>query len=226
MRSFAKELNILAFFSILCKRMLRSLRSFGSHKSPKTRKRTEKNGTKKNATLAARLLDFLDSNNILSKWQFQLRAGHSTSHPMVHLLNKISDSLNKKTHAVSIFCDLKKAFDNSNHNILLKKFDKYGIRNTELKWFKLYLTERKQFVSIKEKVSPLLDISLGVPQGSILGPLLFILYINDLPLASELLTLLFVDDTTLLMSHDDLNILMKMLTQNLRKFVNSSEQTN
>ena len=86
--------------------------------------------------------------------------------------------------------------------------------------------ERNQFVSIKEKVSPLLDISLGVPQGSILGPLLFILYINDLPLASELLTLLFADDTTLLMSHDDLNILMKMLTQNLRKFVNSSEQTN
>ena len=84
----------------------------------------------------------------------------------------------------------------------------------------------RQFVSIKEKVSPLLDISLGVPQGSILGPLLFILYINDLPLASELLTLLFADDTTLLMSHDDLNILMKMLTQNLRKFVNSSEQTN
>ena len=167
--------------------------------------------------IAARLLDFLDNNKILSKWQFGFRAGHSTSHPMVHFLNKISDSLNKKKHTISIFCDLKKAFDTCNHNILLKKLDKYGIRNTELSWFESYLKERKQFVSIREKVSPLLNISLGVPQGSILGPLLFILYINDLPMASELLTLLFADDTTLLLSHDDLNVLIENINTEFRK---------
>ena len=72
---------------------------------------------------------------------------------------------------------MKKAFDTCNHNILLLKLEKYGIRGTELNWFRDYLTNRKQFVSIKSNSSPLLRISLGVPQGSILGPLLFILYI-------------------------------------------------
>ena len=167
--------------------------------------------------MAVRLLDFLDSNNILSKWQFGFRAGHSTTHPMVHFLNKISDSLNKKKHTLSIFCDLKKAFDTCDHDILLSKLDKYGIKNTELSWFKSYLTQRKQFVSIKDTSSPLLDISLGVPQGSILGPLLFILYINDLPLASELLTLLFADDTTLLFSHDDINVLISTVNSEFKK---------
>ena len=67
--------------------------------------------------VASRLTFFLEGNNILSKWQFGFRAGHSTSHPMVHFLNKITDALNKKKHAVAIFCDLKKAFNTCNHNI-------------------------------------------------------------------------------------------------------------
>ena len=82
---------------------------------------------------------------------------------------------------------------------------------------KSYLSARKQFVFIKEKSSPLLDISLGVPQGSILGPLLFLIYINDLPLASEFLTLLFADDTTLLFSHDDINILTAIANTEFQK---------
>ena len=167
--------------------------------------------------IAARLMDFLDANNILSKWQFGFRPGHSTTHPMVHFLNKISTALNKKQHTISIFCDLKKAFDTCNHKILLSKLEKYGIKNIELNWFKSYLENCKQFVSIKEKCSPLLDITLGVPQGSILGPLLFLLYINDLPLASKLLTLLFADDTTLLFSHDDINILMDTVNKEFKK---------
>ena len=131
--------------------------------------------------VASRLTFFLEGNNILSKWQFGFRAGHSTSHPMVHFLNKITDALNKKKHAVAIFCDLKKAFNTCNHNILFCKLSKYGILGIELEWFKSYLKNRKQFVSIKNKSSPLLDILLGVPQGSILGPL---------PLSSKFLALL------------------------------------
>ena len=167
--------------------------------------------------IAMRLIEFLDNNNILSKWQFGFRSAHSTTHPMVHFLNKISDSLNKKKHTISIFCYLKKAFDTCNHSILFSKLEKYGVKNTELNWFKSYLSARKQFVSIKEKSSPLLDISLGVPQGSILGPLLFLIYINDLPLASEFLTLLFADDTTLLFSHDNIDILTATANREFQK---------
>ena len=136
---------------------------------------------------------------------------------MVHFLNKITDALNKKKHTVAIFCDLKKAFDTCNHNILFSKLRKYGIMGTELEWFKSYLKNCKQFVSIKNKSSPLLDILLGVPQGSILGPLLFLLYINDLPLSSRFLALLFADDTTLLYTHDNLKILEETVNNEFRK---------
>ena len=88
---------------------------------------------------------------------------------------------------------------------------------SELEWFKSYLSDRKQFVSIGPGSSSLLDISLGVPQGSILGPLLFILYINDLPLSSRFLSLLFADDTTLLYTHDDFQILLEIVNTEFKK---------
>ena len=112
---------------------------------------------------------------------------------------------------------LKKAFDTCNHQILLLKLKKYGLADTELTWFSSYLTDRKQFVSINKSSSPLLNITLGVPQGSILGPLLFILYINDLPLSSKFLSLLFADDTTLLLTHTNINKLIEMANVEFRK---------
>ena len=167
--------------------------------------------------VAIRLLTYLDNNKILSKWQFGFRSKHSTSHPMVHFLNNVTEKLNKKRHTVAIFCDLKKAFDTCDHSILLMKLKKYGILGGELDWFKSYLTGRKQFVNIKNQSSSLLDILLGVPQGSILGPLLFILYINDLPLSSQFLALLFADDTTLLYSHDDIQSLTEIANREFQK---------
>ena len=152
--------------------------------------------------MALRLTAFLETNNILSKWQFGFRSEHFTSHPMIHFLNKITEALNAKRHTISIFCDLKKAFNTCNHDILFSKLEKYGIKNTELLWFKSYLTDRKQFVSIKNKSSPLLNI---------LGPLFFLIYINDLPLSSSFLSLLFADNTTLLLLHDNIKVLTEMV---------------
>jgi hypothetical protein len=124
---------------------------------------------------------------------------------MTLLLNKVTTALNDKKHSIIIFCDLKKAFDTCNHDILLKKLYKLGIRNTELEWFRSYLTDRKQFVTLDSYDSILMTIITGVPQGSILGPLLFLLYINDLPLCSRLFSLLFADDTALTASNHNLD---------------------
>ncbi len=95
---------------------------------------------------------------------------------MVHLMNFVSRALNKKETAIAIFCDLRKAFDTVNHKILFKKMFDIGIRGLELEWFKNYLLNRKQFVYLNGKSSNLLEILLGVPQGSILGPIVPNLY--------------------------------------------------
>ena len=167
--------------------------------------------------VAIRLTTFLNEYDILSNWQFGFRSQHSTVHPMVHFTNFLSNAINKKEHSLAIFCDLKKAFDCCDHTILLSKLEKYGIRGSELLWFKSYLSDRKQFVSLHGKNSLLTDVLLGVPQGSILGPLLFLLYINDLPLASKLFALLFADDTTLLASADSVVSLVEFVNLEFKK---------
>lgn len=139
---------------------------------------------------------------------------------MLHFINHITNALEKKEHTIAIFCDLRKAFDSCNHEILLKKLDKIVIQNVNLLWFKNYLTNRLQFVSLDNFNSKLLNINIGVPQGSILGPLLFLIYINDLPYCSSFLTLLFADDTTLLLSHSSIHELIILVNRELQKVVN------
>ena len=97
---------------------------------------------------------------------------------MIHLMNNLSAALNKGEIAIGIFCDLKKAFDTcSSHEILLKKLEKIGVKGTELLWFKNYLNSREQIVSINDSFSSKQTYNIGVPQGSILGPLLFSVYV-------------------------------------------------
>ena len=116
------------------------------------------------------------------------------------------------------FIDLKKAFDTVNHSILLKKLDHYGVRGVPLQWFDSYLSDRKQYVSVNGSTSDELTITHGVPQGSVLGPLLFLLFINDLPSVSKVLMFyLFADDTNIYFESDDLVHMQKLVNRELRK---------
>ena len=148
-----------------------------------------------------RLYDFLKRNNVLFKSQYGFRDGHSTVHAITELCSDIYKGFEERKLTLGIFLDLSKAFDTVNHSILLKKLEYYGIRGISLDWFKSYVTNRMQFVQYKNAKSEILEIKCGVPQGSVLGPLLFIIYINDLHKCLEKAkALLFADDTTLYMT--------------------------
>ena len=145
-----------------------------------------------------RLYNFLEENNILYNKQFGFRKNNSTIEALIKITEKIRESIDKGKFGCGIIIDLREAFDTVNHEILLFKMEHYGIRGSTLKWFKSYLSERKQYVYINGECSELKQITCGVPQGSVLGPLLFLIYINDLPNISKKIDLyLFADDTNI-----------------------------
>ena len=165
-----------------------------------------------------RTLKFLISCNILSDNQFGFRKHHSTTHALLTFIDKVAHAIDDISHTIGVFLDFSKAFDTIDHEILLYKLDHYGIRGKTLKWFADYLTERKQFVNISGYDSQLKLISCGVPQGSLLGPLLFILYINDLQCSSHILTFIcFADDTNAFFSHRDPNTLINTINNELKQ---------
>lgn len=166
--------------------------------------------------VANQLTNYLQINNILFDHQYGFQAKKSTVHPMIHLINEIGNAKNKDFLTIGVFCDITKGFDTVSHSILLKKMKKYGIKDKELQWFTDYLDERKQFVQINDSKSQVQIISKGVPQGSILGPLLFLIFINDLPRATKLLTLLFADDTSFLISGKSLREVLIILNKELK----------
>ena len=149
----------------------------------------------------SRLYKFLISKNILHESQFGFRKGHSTSHALNYSVEEITKILNSGKHVVGIFIDLSKAFDTINHEKLLTKLYGYGIRGTAHSLITDYLSNRTQYVSVLGEKSEKLDMKYGVPQGSVLGPLLFLLYINDLVNCSDLgKFVLYADDTNIFVS--------------------------
>jgi hypothetical protein len=134
------------------------------------------------------------------------------------VVDRILQAQERGEFVLGVFLDLRKAFDTVDHSILLRKLHAYGVRGLPLDWFRSYLHDRKQFVSFGGEHSSPLSISCGVPQGSILGPLLFLLYINDISHASQMLSLvLFADDTNAFLSGRYLNLLVDSINNELTK---------
>jgi hypothetical protein len=164
-----------------------------------------------------RLTLFIEQCEILYRFQFGFRSKHSTMHSLVSLINNVATAIDRNQIAAGVFIDLSKAFDTLDHEILFTKLQ-HGIRGVALQWIKSYFCNREQFVQYNETCSSMEKLKFGVPQGSILGPLFFILYINDLPNALELSkSYLFADDTSIYYSNSDIKQLEFVLNSELRK---------
>ena len=150
-----------------------------------------------------RFYSFFVAKGILNENKFRFRKNHSTSHALNYSVENIESLLRNKQHVLGIFIDLSKAFDTIDHNKLLAKLNNYGIRGNALKLISSYLSNRKQFVNVLNEKSDELLVEFGVPQGSVLGPLLFILYINDLCKITDMgKFVLFADDTNIFVASD------------------------
>ena len=146
----------------------------------------------------SQLVNFFKTQRHLYDNQYGFRTEHSTEFAALELADRVITSMDHNETPINIYLDLSKAFDTLDHEILLDKLQYYGIHGTPLELLKSYLTNRKQYVEIEDTKSKMLDISTGVPQGSILGPLLFIIYVNDFALSSEKFKfVMYADDTTL-----------------------------
>ena len=152
-----------------------------------------------------KIISYLNSKNLLYKHQYGFRSKCSTIHPILHMLNDCASANNLKTKSpvIAILCDLSKAFDVIQHDILLNFFDHNGIRGIAKNWIQNYLENRYQYVEINGNKSMFLKIECGVPQESILGPLLYLIYVNDIGNCTDSTVLSFAGDTTLNITDPD-----------------------
>ena len=146
----------------------------------------------------SQLYDYFRNNDLFYDSQYGFLKNHSTEYAAMELTDKVLKDIDKRNISLAIFMDLSKAFDTLDHSILINKSAYYGIHGAALRWFTSYLTGRSQYVEIDGVSSNILLLSTGVPQGSILGPLLFLIYMNDIPNCTEHFNfILYADDTTL-----------------------------
>ena len=172
-----------------------------------------------------RLIKFFMANGILHEDQFGFRKGHSTTHALHKSVDIITNSRERGKHVLGIFIDLSKAFDTLDHRTLISKLENYGVRGTALTLLTSYLTERSQYVSFCKTSSDPLAIKYGVPQGSILGPLLFLLYINDITncyKGDDCEFVLYADDTNIFVigpSHESTFLKANQILEQVSKFM-------
>ena len=167
-----------------------------------------------------RILSFLKSHSVLSPTQYNFRPKYLTLHALLDITNSALENIEKKLYTGFVFLALTKAFDTVNHSILFYELKHYGIRGIINNFFGSFLSNRNQYVTINNTNSSLKSIDIGVPQGSILGPLLFLIYINDIPNSVKCTPPLFADDTCLLMGAPSTTILEKQLKDDLNNICN------
>ena len=166
--------------------------------------------------MSNRLKSFFETHNLIFESQYGFREKRSTQHAIIDIVNQIQIKMDQKMYSCGIFIDLHKAFDTVNHSILLRKLEHYGIRGIINDWFHSYLSDRKQTVQIGNNISDNESTLVGVPQGSVLGPLLFLIYVNDIYKASNKLKFyLYADDTNLLYADRNLKSLESVLNAEL-----------
>ena len=166
----------------------------------------------------SRVWKYLEAHKLINDRQHGFRAGHSTTATVSTIVDSLLEAANKKQHSLAVYIDFRKAFDTVNHRILLQKLDMLGIKDNCLQWFKDYLTLRKQRTFANNCMSESAVIKCGVPQGSILGPTLFLLHVNDISDAVEQCqTLMYADDTVLYYSHHDIDLLTQAVQSDLNQ---------
>ena len=149
-----------------------------------------------------RICKHLKEKDILYKKQFGFQQKHSTEYDILQLIDQVNNRFERNQFTLGISIDLSRAFDTVDHKILISKSKNYGVRGNNLKWFESYLNNHKQFIAYSNKYASFETITSGVPQGSILAPLLFLIYVNNLNQVSNILDpIMFADDTIFFYSH-------------------------